>query len=255
MSSDESKSIWARRTHFYPEYAILCTGEVKGVCILNRCVILFIVASIFPAVTAFPEYVTCYRAKDAYVRSDKPDENFDNNFLYHGRKSAEVEYLCFMKFDLSPIPDFAEIEEAHLEYHIATFGGESSGDTYFVMLTEEWSECGVTYNQYPDIVEGVAVEVEWSCQEWVKTDCTEFVRRWYVGETENNGIIGMVAGGEDDCWYRVYSREYGDEGTNPRLIVKFRKTNIRDEDFENGTPRDMDLVGIADVSVGDGQDD
>lgn len=239
--------------HFLTKCAILCIREVEGVSIVKRCVVLLIVASLFPAVTAFPDYVTCYRAKDAYVRSDKPGENFDNNFLYHGRKSSDVEYICFLQFDLSPIPDFAEIEEARLEYHIATFGGESSGDTYFSMLTEEWSECGVTFNEHPDILDGVTVGVEWSCQEWVKTDCTEFVRRWYEGEAENNGIVGMVASGEEDCWYRIYSREFGDEGTNPRLIVKFRKTNIGDED--SGDEREEELiideVVIADSEYGD----
>jgi hypothetical protein len=226
--------------HFLAKCAILYIGEVKGVSIVKRCLALFIVALIFPAVPAFPDYVTCYRAKDAYVRSDIPDENFDNNFLYHGRKSSGIEYLCFLQFDLSPIPEFAEIEEAYLEYHIATFGGESSGDTYFSMLNEEWSECGVTFNEYPEVIGGVTVGVEWSRQEWVKTNCTEFVRRWYEGEAENYGIVGMVAGGEEDCWYRIYSREFGDEGTNPRMVVKVRKTNIEDED--SGDEREGELI-------------
>jgi len=187
------------------------------------------IAAVTPAYSGF---IACYRANDAYVRSDKPDENFDNYYLYHGRKSSDTEYLCFIKFDLSPIPEFARIEEARLEYHIATFKGESVDDTYFMMLAEEWSEYGITYNEHPVVIENVAVSTEWSRQDWVNIDCTEFVRRWYEGEVENNGVIGRVSEGEDECWYRVYSREYGDEGTNPRLLVEY--SIVRPDERDTG---------------------
>lgn len=217
---------------------------------MKRRLVLFILGLLTVTVSAFPEYATCYRSRDAYVRSDKPTENFDNNFLYHGREASGAEYLCFMKFDLSPIPDFAEIEEAYLEYHIATFEGESTGDTHFVMLAGEWSECGVTYNEYPNVTDDISASVEWSCQEWVKTDCTEFVRRWYEGEVENNGIIGKTSEGENECWYRVYSKEYGDEGTNPRIIVKYKKTNTDSEEPKDDTSIDTEVRVVANTAGG-----
>lgn len=218
---------------------------------MKRCIILFILGSITATVSAFPEYVTCYRSRDAYVRSDKPTENFDDNFLYHGRDTSGVEYVCFMEFDLSPIPDFAEIEEACLEYHIATFEGESTGNTHFMMLADEWSEYGVNYCECPDVIDGMSVKIEWSCQEWVKTDCTEFVRRWYEGETENNGIIGKTSEGDGECWYRIYSKEYGDEGTNPRIIVKYKDTNIDSGEPEDGTSIDREVGVVANAADGD----
>ena len=104
------------------------------------------------------------------------------------------------------------------------------GDTYFLMLAGEWSEYGVTYNEYPAVIEGIVVRTEWSRQDWVAADCTEFVRLWYEGEVENNGILGMVSEGESECWYRVYSREYGDEGTNPRLLVEYSLAGPGDGD-------------------------
>ncbi|MCP4229053.1 MAG: DNRLRE domain-containing protein [bacterium] len=224
----------------------------KGVNIGNRLIVLFVVASLVSSVPVVADYVTCYRANDAYIRSDEPGANYDDSFLYHGRRASGVVYIPLMKFDLSPIPEFAEIEEARIEYHIATFGGESLGDTYFIMLMGEWSEYGVTYDDYPEVNGDVVVTVEWSCQEWINADCTEFVRRWCKGEVENNGVIGLIDEGDDECWYRVYSREYGDEGTNPRLIVKYRETNGSDRDGGRGV--DEDIPGGGD-SIVDGNRD
>ncbi len=235
---------------YYRMCVILFKGEVEGVSIVKRCIILFILASVIPAVPAFPDYATCYRSRDAYVRSDQPNENFDNNYLYHGRKSADEEYLCYMEFDLSPIPEYAKIEEAYLEFHIATFGGESTGDTYFLMIVDEWTECEVSYCQCPEVADDISAKVEWSRQEWVKTDCTEFVRRWYEGEVDNNGIIGIISEGEKECWYRIYSKEYGDEGTNPRIIVKYEKTNTGGKNSRDGTSNDAEVGVVANAAEG-----
>ena len=85
-------------------------------------------------------------------------------------------------------------------------------------------------------------------------DCTEFVRRWYEGEVENNGVIGMVSEGEGECWYRVYSREYGDEGTNPRLIVEYSFVGPGDGDKGEVIEANEGNIagdGVADIAVGD----
>lgn len=175
---------------------------------------------------------------DAYVSSGSPDENYGNEkALYTGEidfgGASPVEYLTFIKFDLSNIPYDAKIISAKFSLltgrnNVACGRGTSAKVTISEVVSEDWTENGVTYNNMPSYLEPIDLKIISNfgdCIAYIyEFDFKGIATMWVQNINFNNGIsiksseIHTFSGG-GDCYCLFYS---GELSYGPQLIIKYQ---------------------------------
>lgn len=151
--------------------------------------------------------------EDARTQAGGPDANLPTGFLWVAQPSS---HGVFLRFDLSGIPESAQIRSAELKLTFTdTYPG--SNDVEVGAVKGPWDAATLTWNTQPQVawrgetqtVSG-AGEVSWNV--------LPAVRAWVAGGKPNHGLalrgLGSVLKG-------AYSMETGVDDEEPRLVVVF----------------------------------
>jgi hypothetical protein len=163
---------------------------------------------------------------DAYIASERPNQNFGADSLYLGFNNIGDRFgaqRILIRFDVGAnVPDGATINNARLRLRVAFSSppDDATMNTVLRRVASNWSETGVTWNLEPawtgvDAQAGVGSALDW--YEW---DVTDITAGWVDGAYPNYGML--IIGDE-----RVQQRErafYSRETTTdffPRLVVDY----------------------------------
>jgi hypothetical protein len=170
---------------------------------------------------------------DAYIASERPNQNFGADALFLGYNLAGDHYgaqRMLLRFDVeSQIPPGAVVTEAYLRLRLSFSGpvDDEPMGTVLRRVNSFWDEFTVTWNTEPawtpvDDTTFVGSELTW--YEW---EITEVVDNWVNGVFDNYGVAII---GDETVQQReraFYSRETPTD-FHPRIVV----TYTEEEDIE-----------------------
>ncbi len=169
--------------------------------------------------------------RDAYIASNRPNENFGFSpelrlgFSANAPGLGAVRPLMF--FSLNSIPRQASIDRA--EFEIFQFANSPAGDAPMGFqaryLNSDWNEGNVTWaNHQPAWGSVFATGSAAASIGWARSNVTNLVRDWHSGARANFGftVIGNETPTERQ---RIYHTKEAGNGLAPRLIVTFTVIN------------------------------
>jgi hypothetical protein len=163
---------------------------------------------------------------DAYIASERPNQNFGADSLYLGFNNIGDRFgaqRILIRFDVGAnVPDGATVNSARLRLRVAFSSppNDATMNTVLRRVASNWSESGVTWNLEPawtgvDASAGVGSALDW--YEW---DVTDITAGWVDGSYPN---YGMLIIGDEQVQQReraFYSRETTSDFF-PRLVVDY----------------------------------
>jgi hypothetical protein len=188
---------------------------------------------------------TLFAVADASVALPYPDLNFGipdpayealSNNLAVGADAGTwavdavgfAVYSCFLRFDLSSIPNGATLESAVLRLRASTKAkaSDNRGIGLFTVAMD-WSELGIIWNNQPGVIEPIGAPLAmfghgdcWTCD----FDVTGRVGDWLSGTMSNFGFSLFSpydAATFQDWTMGFYSRHAATESLRPMLIVTY----------------------------------
>lgn len=164
---------------------------------------------------------------DTYIASNEPTTNFGaSNWLRLGY-SADPPSLgavrVLMRFDISLIPDGAQIESAtcRVYQHTTTLSPDDPRGIEVRHLADPWDEHLVTWDSHkPDWGGSIRTTYPPISIGWLEADATNLVREWYSGEHPNYGITLLALEEKVERQRMFYTME-ADNGLYPRLRVEY----------------------------------
>lgn len=124
----------------------------------------------------------------------------------------------FLKFDLSPLPSGATVDNTTL--HLYLYNTEQAVDTTLICrrVTADWSESGITWNNQPgEDTTSQANSTVSTALNWKEWNVTDIVRNWHSGSWSNYGLKILSSGGAKSHSFR--SREY--TSNKPILTINY----------------------------------
>ena len=143
-----------------------------------------------------------YSDSSVFVYELNPTKNYnsgtDRYYLYVGDTETTDSYVSFVRFDISDLPDDADIISAEIGLYLASTPKNTPIKMYKVRQT--WGEDLVTWNtqpQYKDYskVPGLIDTVTISSTGRTYWNATDIVRGWYNGSVTNYGVAFESADG------------------------------------------------------------
>ena len=132
----------------------------------------------------------------AYISQEQPTKNFNSgsNMYYLDIYQNEFlnKWVSFVKFDLSSLPDDAEVLDAEIRLYLID-DPSSSATVKMYPIRQSWSENSVTWNtkpSYKDLSEdqGLIDTIIISTAGWKEWDATTVVEEWLDGTRTNYGV-------------------------------------------------------------------
>ena len=164
-----------------------------------------------------------------------PTKNYDSDsyryYLTVGGDEAEYLFVSFVKFDLSSLPNDAEI----LDGEIRLYSSESPSHSFTIdmyPIRENWDESTVSWDSeisYKDISpdQGLISSLTVSSSGWHEWEATSVVDEWAGGLRTNYGVAFESSStyslrflSEDSYWYKpqleiLYKTSIGEEPEDP----------------------------------------
>lgn len=163
---------------------------------------------------------------DAYIASDRPNENFGSAALYVGyHNSGEDRFgaeRSLIRFDLSSIPPGATILEARLRLYMS-FATPSDGNPMRIIarqLNSAWDEQFVTWNTEPMWGDVQAEAFVNPVDGWYEWDLSGLVGNWMSGQTINHGVE-MIGDERVQQRERAFNSRETQSNLYPRLLVRY----------------------------------
>lgn len=128
--------------------------------------------------------------QDAWIRSDDVDRNNDsanNHVRFEGGKTEQV----LTRFDLSALPDNAQINSAIAWFHVESGKAHPEGAITVHEITADWSEADVTWASFDGAYRPGPIGVipaQATGGAWVSLNLTGLVQAWVNGQ-QNLGIL------------------------------------------------------------------
>jgi hypothetical protein len=166
--------------------------------------------------------LTLQAQADAWIDEGSPFANHGADSSLHiglqERYGAPYNQQALVRFDLTALPADADIALAELRLTQTT---ASTSDPYDIMpavITEPWTEAGVTWDNQPAAEEYGAPPASVEPAPGVKTwDVTGFVQAWAAGILVNSGIL-LVGDGVTPDLRTFSSRE---DAPPPTLTIEY----------------------------------
>lgn len=169
----------------------------------------------------FQNGVSSYNgASDSYISSQHSEDSYGNaeNLRADGSDGSNGELVALMKWDISDIPDDAEVTSASITFNVIN----RSDNAYGIFLMQHaWEASGVSWNSvamdaevgnnYLDSFEPLLF------QEYVVDLPIDVVQSWLTGE--NNGIYIRSLGTTDGI--KIDSSKVSSESLHPKLTVTY----------------------------------
>lgn len=162
---------------------------------------------------------------DAYIASERPDENFGSDALFLGYNFFGDRYgaqRILLRFNVDTIPSEARVVTARLRLRLsfASPDDDASMRTVLRRLASAWNESEASWNREPEWAAVRDSEVVGTAPQYYEWEIGDLVQGWVDGSFPNFGI--ELIGDE-----RVQQRErifYARETTTdhfPRLVVDY----------------------------------
>ena len=168
-----------------------------------------------------------------YVSQEQPTKNFNSgtNKYYLNIQQNEFEYkdVSLVKFDLSTLPDDADILDAEIRLYL-TADPSSSAAVNMYPIREAWIENDVTWNSKPSYkdftkTQGLIDSITISTDGWKEWDAASIVEDWIDGTRTNYGVAfetneNLPRFRSDDSSYKpriwiLYKSSSGEEPEDP----------------------------------------
>jgi len=177
--------------------------------------------------------------QDAYIFNQKPGDPHNDVYLKVYRDSNEC---ILIGFDVSAIPQGAQITSAKLELWVARRNNATSGPVQLFGVLRPWQESSVTWNlpwslagckgvgtdraQDPAASTTLRLDNTWAAwQSASLADLAGLVQTWVQDPSQNYGmlLVGVEATSLSQEW-QMYSSEWSSgPGQRPRLSVTYRE--------------------------------
>ena len=131
-----------------------------------------------------------YPTKDAFIRSSTPTFNYGSDQIMYVGYNQDLDeiYRSLIEFDISELPQNTIIEKAELK--IYNNKEELKAHQVGVYeIKEPWTELGVTWLNQPNFSSIVDIKDVGKAIGYEIFDVKEVVNKWYVNQSENNGLI------------------------------------------------------------------
>jgi hypothetical protein len=170
--------------------------------------------------------VTLTARKDAFVSSDRPDDNFGpSSSLLVGQRSTYGATRTVVYFELDDLAREEVPVEGKLRMYLRDAGGvnDPSRDIVLYRLTDDWDERTVTWNRFPGYKDerrgstGVGTS-----RGWYGWDVGQLVRNWYQLKWKNRGIY--VQGYEAEGSYRSFDSREAANSPELELTIEIDRT-------------------------------
>jgi hypothetical protein len=164
---------------------------------------------------------------DAYIASERADQNFGVGPLYLGYNLDGDHFgaqRMLLYFDVTSIPVDAVVHDATLHLRVSSFhpAKDDPMPTIIRRMASSWAEQSVTWNTEPTWGEIRAHAPVGNALDWYEWNLTSLVADWVDGAHVNDGIEII---GDERVRRRervFYSRETGTD-LFPRLIVDYTR--------------------------------
>jgi len=161
-------------------------------------IIFFMVCLLIPTIQAAPpsgpeQYQTTLESDSSvYVSESQPTTNFNSgtNMFYLEIYQDEFMYqkVSFVKFDLSSLPEDADVLDAEIRLYL-TASPDSSSVVDMYPISQSWSEGSVTWNSKPSYTSGgIISSLSVSTSGWKEWDASSVVDDWMEGTQTNYGV-------------------------------------------------------------------
>ena len=171
---------------------------------------------------------------DAVIHDMMFDKNYGDYDLFNAvtwtASGTPFTIRSLIRFDLSVIPEGAEILDARLDLYYATNhsnGGyyqTSDNEARLIRITEPWDEHQVTWETRPDIDPDDFVILPESTEDYQNyegIDLTQFVRFFYENPSENYGFIIRLINEFAYTCMTFASSDNNDLEKRPRLSIVY----------------------------------
>ena len=156
------------------------------------------------------------------------DKNFDSGpdkyYITVGGDEMNYQYISYVKFDLSSLPDDADVMEAKISLFSSTAPNPSL-TVYMHPIMDSWEENDVTWDSdisYYEMNSSFVV----SSDKWTDWEATTIVEDWLDGSKTNYGVAfeanatNSLRFSSDDTWhepqlYIMYKSSSGEEPEDP----------------------------------------
>ncbi|NLE77017.1 MAG: DNRLRE domain-containing protein, partial [Chloroflexi bacterium] len=172
--------------------------------------------------------------QDAYISQWFPTTAFGASSLL-GIRPPDVSAALF-QFNLSPIPQGAQILSASLQLWAQRQSNVHSLTAAVYPITKPWNAASATWNnaaqaqpwQSPGcngpndrLQTPIAERLLDAASQWYAFDVTMITQAWVNGQTANHGLI-VKASGNVSVQYDFASAEWADPALRPRLHIRYR---------------------------------
>jgi hypothetical protein len=159
--------------------------------------------------------------KDTLVYEFYPTWNYGTAVdTYVGEILEGADTRTLIEWDLSVLPEDAEINSGIMELYCFGFQGELVGSIVLFKITEEWDEMTATWILQPQYDTTFSFYGDWpATDEWAEFDITEYVQDWY--ESDNFGTV--LNGTEVGCYAKFWTSDYYeyDKDLCPKLTIDY----------------------------------
>ncbi len=176
---------------------------------------------------------TLESSSSVYIYEFFPSKNYDSDsdkyYLTVGGDEAEYLFVSFVKFNLSSLPEDAEILDAEIRLYSSDAPSYSfTIDMY--PIREDWDESTVTWNSgisYKDISpdQGLISSLTVSSSGWHEWESTSIIEDWADGSRSNYGVAFESTStyslrflSEDSYWYK------------PQLYILYKSSSEEEPD-------------------------
>ena len=158
---------------------------------------------------------------------NNPDtSNYGNDAsLYSWYQPGVSQIRSFIKFDLSNMPSFSQINSAifyirGLSWHIYD-SNVSPATVAIKKITSSWGEQTIKWNNQPNIGSTITTKAI-NSDGWQDFDITSTVNNWLRGTETNYGITVMLyqESGNQQCTF--HSSDVSGT-TQPKIVIKYTK--------------------------------
>lgn len=128
---------------------------------------------------------------------------------------------ALMKFDLSSLPNDADIGSAYLELEGVDHLFDNDNDGYLKLITSSWAEGSVTWNNQPSTTTSEQVELMASsdAEEDYRVDVTDAIIALYDNPSIYHGLMLVLQDETTEARMEFGSSDNGDTDLHPRLVV------------------------------------
>ena len=168
--------------------------------------------------------ITLSPNENTQIYSGEPNKNYCQvPDTWIGRYASGRIYKTLIGFDLSSLPDGADITKAILKIYVNSYYNDGIIDVVTpYRITDPWSECVVTWLSAPRIDDkdyGESVNIFGFG--FYNMNITKFVKSWHSGQHENNGMMLASLMTRDYEAKSISSIRMPNKALRPALLINY----------------------------------